>query len=660
MKHIEALRGLGRIGFCVMALVLLSAMGSHATAASGMTWVENGEVRAPIVVFAGAPPKTVRAAHELADYVERMTGLRPAVVEGAPDPLPSAAVWVGWQPAVSAVFPSIDFEFREPEEVLIAAAGGHLVVAGRDIWDEEHLNVEGRNFLIEGQQQEYGTINAVYTLLQDFMGVRWFWPGELGEDVPEVDVIAFEPFEYRYSPPIRIRNSMFRLSAPGDSRGHSHQWSRMQRLQLDSLKPPTRGHAFTDWWERFSEEHPDYFALQPDGTRSGFPGPRTVKVCQSNPALWEQWFEDVAAAIASDPRQTVFSASPNDSWHRGHCICENCLAWDNPNGEMVRLAWQGLSQEYVSLSDRQVRFANTLARMMKERYPDNPEFMVYMHAYGGAYTLPPVAEFPDDNVAISGVHNFIMRGEEMFKTMSERYRGWGEVTKNLMWRPNIAQGFNRRGLPLSASQAIECFEILNEVGCQGLYFDTIWEHWATHAPAYYVMARMAWDPSIDGKAVLDDYYQRAFGPAAASVAAYFQLAEDTFHEFFNAPQGTLEQDVYSKDFFAQCEALLSAAAAAVPDGSVYAARVAFIRAGLEHSRLLVDNMRLMERYRASGEREQEALSALKANWNAIADIYEAYPIAFNIGFMVGGSSNLVPDQETAEMLRRVRFGRPRN
>ncbi len=29
-----------------------------------------------------------------------------------------------------------------------------------------------------------GSMLAVYTLLEDHLGVRWFWPGEFGEHVP--------------------------------------------------------------------------------------------------------------------------------------------------------------------------------------------------------------------------------------------------------------------------------------------------------------------------------------------------------------------------------------------------------------------------------------------------------------------------------------------
>ena len=113
------------------------------------------------------------------------------MIEGRPDPLPEHAIWVGWQPVLKELFPGTNFEFSHPEEILIAANANHLVIAGRDRWDPERLTVMGDDRKIEGKQLEYGTANAVYTFLQDQLGVRWLWPGELGEDVKPTRTIAF-------------------------------------------------------------------------------------------------------------------------------------------------------------------------------------------------------------------------------------------------------------------------------------------------------------------------------------------------------------------------------------------------------------------------------------------------------------------------------------
>ncbi|MDZ7620175.1 MAG: hypothetical protein U1E05_24505 [Patescibacteria group bacterium] len=66
-------------------------LGDHAK----LVLVENGASRVPIVVFEGAPPMTRRAAEELAEYIEKISGAKPEVIEGCPDPVPASAIWSG-------------------------------------------------------------------------------------------------------------------------------------------------------------------------------------------------------------------------------------------------------------------------------------------------------------------------------------------------------------------------------------------------------------------------------------------------------------------------------------------------------------------------------------------------------------------------------------
>ncbi len=177
--------------------------------AAPLTLVEKGVSLAPIIVFSNAPAFTRKAADELAVYIEKVSGVKPQVIEGLPDPVPEHAIWVGFQPKLKELFPKTDFDFKNPEEILITANKHHLAIVGRDRWDPEHMVVKAyySRGLIKGWQQEFGTVNAVYTFLQDYLDVRWLWPGEIGEDIIRKEKIAFAPFAYRYGRllPARVR-----------------------------------------------------------------------------------------------------------------------------------------------------------------------------------------------------------------------------------------------------------------------------------------------------------------------------------------------------------------------------------------------------------------------------------------------------------------------
>ena len=620
-------------------LTLSSIANGENTAARRLVLIDQGVCLAPIVVFQDVPPRTHDAAVTLADYLEKISGTRPDLIEGAPQPVPEHAIWIGYQPVLKTLLPAIDFEFQHPEEILIAANENHLVIAGRDRWDPNHMEAKGRLAQKTGLQQEYGTANAVYTFLQDYLHVRWLWPGEIGEDLLPQKTIAFEPFQFRYHPQIRSRSGMFvRLSLGDNKEGPDELWTRYQRVQLNSLEL-AGGHAFGHWWDKYHEQHPEYFALQPDGTRSPHPTPNNTKLCDTNPAVWQQWLTEVEEALKADPTRRVFNVSPNDGYDFGHCVCEKCLAWDHPDGKKFTWRWRGKQEEWPALSDRQVTFANTLARMLENRFPDRQLF-VQLHAYG--YSRPaPIAAVPDENVIISSVANFHMRGDGVRDTRTEsmeQFAAWAEKAPHLAWRPNLGNPVGLQwGMPdVAMKHAAQDFRFVADHHCIGLFFDMFWFHWATQGPHYYLLAHLAWNPNADAAAVMDDYYTRGFGPAHEAVKAYWDLMEDTrqavVEEVPNRHRAYEIPKYYTPQLLAHAEALLDQAVAKVADDpEIYRQRIEFLRAGLQHTRLVVDTRKWMQRVEESKGKDPQAVARVLANWEKAAEMRETLP-AFAVNY----------------------------
>lgn len=511
-----------------IAVIFLSST-VHSFAGFPLVDPENNVDIAPVILFKDAPAITRQVAEELVDYLEKTTGQKPQLLIGAPDPLPDRAIWLGIQPELKQAFPALNTGFTHPEEILIAANDRHLVIAGRDVWDPDHLEVEGIDEKIHGKQQEYGTANAIYTFLRDQIGIRWLWPGELGEDIPQQKTVIIENMEYRFHPPIRGRAGGFNYSTLSNrGYGKAHDWARKQRIQLSSLAIGG-GHGFGDWWEHYHEKHPEIFALQPDGTRSGHPSPRNAKLCQSNPLVWDLWLEGVEEQLEADPTQFIFNGSPNDGWSSGHCTCEKCRAWDHPDGEPRLMHWYHYREERPALSDRHVTFANTLAGKLKEKYPDK-DYYVMMLSYGHSRPAPVEAR-PAENVIMVSVANFygrsglIDRGSTWGTPHREQFEAWGKLSHHLMWRPNTGSPAGwQQGLPdVSIHQTIDDIKSLHKNNGIGIYIDAVWEHWATQGPQLYAMAQLLWDPEQDGEKILDDYYTRAFGTAAGDIREYFTL-----------------------------------------------------------------------------------------------------------------------------------------
>src|SRR6185369_9124333 len=67
-------------------------------------------------------------------------------------------------------------------------------------------------------------------------------------------------------------------------------------------------------------------------------------------------------------------------------------------------------------------------------------------------------------------------------------------------------------------------------GMMGTDFDSCCHNWATQGLNYYVVARLHWQPEQNVDALVDDYCQAGFGPAAKSVRRYFDGLEALMDE----------------------------------------------------------------------------------------------------------------------------------
>ncbi len=623
-----------------LAVVAFSlAWGVVATQAAELVLVERGVSRAPIVLAEGDPASAAnrQAAEDLADYIEKVGGARPDVLTGTPEPIPERAIWVGLHPQLKALLPDVDFSFEQREEILIAANTHHLAIVGRDRF-------------VDGHQVEFGTANAVYTFIQDALDVRWFWPGPSGEDVIPRETLAFEPFVHRFAPPFWTRQ-VYRDQLT-DSR--LREWRRVHRILHDAFDMHASSHAFTTWRERFLETHPEYFALQPDGTRGTHPPPpsRNQKLCDSNPDVWAQWLADAEATLEARPTKSAIRAAPNDGPRSGICICENCLAWDHPDGPRYLYNWAGVNQEYVATTDRNIKFWNQLARLLKARFPDRDGLYVHGSAYG-PYKSPPVAAVPDDNIIFTYTGHFPITNAEQREAEQAEWKAWSRVTSNLFFRPNLFwYSGGAFGMPgVSLRNTMEDFRFLAEHHCRGIIVDTTPQHWAAQGPQYYLMARMAWDPMLDGEAVMDEYYRRAFGPAASSIERYFALMEQAHEAIVNLPGwrssmglvfgGTLSemlQSVYDGALLAQADELLGEAEARVADAPErFRQRVAMIRAGLDYAEALLESFEVMARGNESDGKDREAVRraiALSAQREALANSHDGL-VVNKTGWLLG-------------------------
>lgn len=587
----------------------------------------------PIYVFPDAPPRTRACAEDLADYLQKITGRRPELIFWAPLKVPERAIWVGVQPIVKRVFPDLDLTFQHPEEILIHAEGEHTLIAGHDRWLKDKMFMQGRDKAVQNVQQEYGTCNAIYTFLQQYLDVRWLGPGDLWTDYKQRADLSLPAIHYRYHPQFRSREGILRLMSLTENRKvnpDEEAWVRRQRLSYNSLVMDG-GHGFTDWWEKYHKEHPEYFALLPNGKREPIKDPKHIKLCVSNPEVWKQWMVEVRLTLRENPSQEIFNASPNDGWTRGQCTCASCRAWDVVS----------MTDRSPNFADRNIRFANELARLLRVEYPDK-DYYVKMSAYGNYARKLPVKTKIDDNVLIAAVHSFYTRDariEEDYQLLREQFVGWNRISPHVVWRVNLPNyAGHPQGMPdIALKQSYDDIQFAAKQGVSGFWVDTYWGHWSTQLPQYYLLGQLVWDPSRSYADIMDDFYTRAYGPAAPVMTAYWDLMEQTRSKLITTYPDEYSfarmHLVYDQQWVNGAKQMLTQALALVRDDQKLQQRIKFHQTGLEMVEIMLELRRLKREFE-QGETGPAIKAKIDQLWKKAQAKMDAVPDnAFNKGYL---------------------------
>lgn len=583
---------------------------------TGLTLVKDGQPVSMIVTNGRPKEAHSRAAEELQEHIRLISGatLPIAKENELPPNAPETLILIGQSNQVKAR--GVDTEAMEPETSVVKTSENALILAGEDGGSKTNARK--------------GTLWAVYDFLQDQLGCRWIWPGEIGRVVPQRATITVGDLDIQETPVVKIRG--FRMTAQEKHKvayekeglgkflefGDVYdQISEDESVWLDRMRMGrsfklSYGHAFTDWWEKYKDTDPQIFALQPNGKR----GPRKkdkpdfVKMCVSNPRLWGLQLERIKKYAAQGATGLWINACENDG-SGGFCVCANCRAWDaDPNTTApVRVmedgsdvdadASAGAAEDLPeNLSDRYARWYNEIASRAREL---DPEARVVAYAYSSYRSPPTKIDHIEPNVWIGYVgFNAYPRPEEFRKTSVDEWFGWSKLGATVFLRSNSLFYFGE-GVPFVASrQVAEDLKFQVENGLRATDYDCLQGYWATTGPSYYVLARMLWDTDATPDHLLAEFYD-SFGPMSPIVRQYFDYWEEFTVGLGNNPEffglrRTERMQAYPRFYtpavLTKAKAILDKAQPLLPTASE-AERERFnnVELGLEHGRLMVEALR---------------------------------------------------------------------
>ena len=325
-----------RPGKRLVAALLALAGVTSAFAAPPLTLAENGIARAVIVVPAGSGKPVEFAARELRQFLRQATGAEFTITDQAP--ASEAAIVLGDCPESREA--GVDVTKLKRDGFQILRKGNRIFIAGRDdsaydldayVEMKKVPPIDGQGWLNMVSKPEYATLFGVYDFLERVVGVRWYFPGQMGTYVPENPILNVGELDLTENPAMRFRYSfgfgdwsrgelktlrMADYPEIGVTREESNLWA-LRCRQSTFYLPVDHAVGMLQYYYRFyqdeSKRKEEYFAQNPDGTRYA-ESQHKLSLCYSNPDVARQMIADARIFFAGKPATEMENAPWNAQW----------------------------------------------------------------------------------------------------------------------------------------------------------------------------------------------------------------------------------------------------------------------------------------------------------------------------------------------------------
>jgi len=501
--------------------------------------VKDGQPAATIVIPDDPSLTESFAAEELATYLKKSTGAVLPVLkekETSAKPPEGTVVLVGGTEKTKAL--GITLKGITNGGFLVRRTGNFLVFRGEDdrtiiytgYYDGKAIPVDPR----QRSETRHGTLFAVYDFLEKNVGVRWYWPGDLGEVVPARSSVSVDALDYRENPDFEYRSRYgYWLDDPDFKYNESVLWWRRQRCGGAGATPAT--HSFAGYVAKYGTTHPEYFALQKDGKRLTDTAHGGGHICLSNKEFQKILIADIIEGFKSNPDRRLAAVMPGDSFEGYCCQCEQCKA---KYDAVEKDAEQGHAT-FIAASGKHSRavwgYVNEVAREVGKVFPDR---YIGCCAYASYYAPPRGMTF-EPNVSVTicrgNVDIYFWDPKDIERSHND-IREWSKYSRELFtWEyPCGSQAY---GNPVIFPHGVnEEVRRMKSSGIKG----TIVEYppcydppkyggdytgWMRENLTTYVLYKSLWKSDIDVDAIVDGYCRDLYGPAAEPMKRFFVKME---------------------------------------------------------------------------------------------------------------------------------------
>ncbi len=433
-----------------------------------------------------------------------------------------------------------------------------------------------------------GTAWAVADFLERFVGVRWYWPAELGgRSVIRSESLVISPVHYRDQPVFRQRqffpNYGWKLPqkarwfdkvplpfAPGAIPADVTKVPMPTYLPLvrngNSWPYQIKVHEPQDFWYGHSSEwmeaHKAIFAVKADGSRN------FSMFCYSAQETFDYliagcervWDKGGADGGASWVTATCVTVSPADAALNCHCpACQKTMAKGGASLVMGQ-------------------FVKRMCEAVKKRWPGKK--VMYL-PYWNYQKCPEEVDFPDNleiMTCITGGPMALMRQAKARRVTEANLHAWSAKVHG----PITDWDYSDRGSgwtfgPVQYPHVVQDFYRTNRTCLAGTFINGgIMSDWTTTAPTLYVWMKSLWNPEMDVDAMLDEMCRRLYGKAGGTVRELLRLEYERWEKSpwtsHLGDNGRIEpklfQEIWPSDVVKQMKALRDRALTELADDPI--------------------------------------------------------------------------------------------
>lgn len=467
--------------------LILAGLGLLTTAQADIVLATGGKPQATIVVPAKTTGRLKWAALDLQHYVEKICGVKLPIKEDG-KAVEGQGLYLG------------DCELTTSDMKPTDKMG----------WETYSIRETDRGVFFTGKQPTCAMF-AVYSFLEDDLGIRWYAPGELWERVPK----AAKTGELT----VKVKSRMVEPHlSPRVWSGHNwtDDWSawnnRNKTVQSEIVSKRQFQNRIYQIFpvEKYGQTHPEYYPLI--GGKRYVPPKGNVywRPCEGNPEVQKIVVDYICDFFEKNPNIDSFSVGMDDV--NRLCQCPLCTAMDVTPEDYANRAF----------SNRHYTFVNIIAKEVAKRCPGK---YVGTLIYDIALQLPPKVEKLEPNVF----------GYITETSASWWMKGQREIDHNLTdeWRKRISHlmrydyyGFASLAPRYYPHYVDEQMKYDHAKGFEGMYIE-VYTFLPLTMPMIWQTAKLQWDTSLNTDALLDDF-MNIYGEAKPAMAKFWQLMEKTY------------------------------------------------------------------------------------------------------------------------------------